>query len=256
MILKNKNDQNHQKIHTNVPLDPLRTYQKSLKLLLATYLCWLTSKFWKIWILKFPPLILTKFSRFYRSTMTSQVFCQKFPNENLAERLARSAHNLKVLGSIPGWEFFKSFFLLKFSFFQNNFMFCAILNKKYHCKCFLSLKNGNWCQKRTFQNVKISKILKSASTNLLQVATSNSFAMSSGGPKEHLCEFFWSCDDFYFQESKITPLILMRISFMVYVPSIYGVKLRFSSWPGTLLSHLLRFWKSIQGILFFCMHDI
>ena len=152
-------------------------------------------------------LILTKFSRFYRSTMTSQVFCQKFPNENLAERLARSAHNLKVLGSIPSWEFFKSFFLLKFSFFQNNFMFCAILNKKYHCKCFLSSKNGNWCQKRTFQNVKFSKILKSASTNLLQVATSNSFAMSSGGPKEHLCEFFWSCDDFYFQESKITPPI-------------------------------------------------
>ena len=139
--------------------------------------------------------------------MSSQVFCQKFPNENLAERLARSAHNPKVLGSFLGWEFFKSFFLLKFNFFQNNFMFCAILNIKHHYKCFLSLKSGNWCQKRAFENVKISKILKSASTNLLQVATSNSFAMSSGGPKEHLREFFWSWDDFYFQESKITPLM-------------------------------------------------
>ena len=88
-------------------------------------------------------LILTKFSRFYRSTMTSQVFCQNFPNENLAERLAHLAHNLKVLSSIPGREFFKSFFLFKFGFFQNNFMFCAILNIKHHYKCFLSLKNGN-----------------------------------------------------------------------------------------------------------------
>ena len=52
---------------------------------------------------------------------------------------------------------------------------------------------------------RFSKILKSASTNMLQVATSNSFDMSSGGPKEHLCEFFGGFDHFYFSGSKITP---------------------------------------------------
>ena len=52
---------------------------------------------------------------------------------------------------------------------------------------------------------KFSKILKSASTNMLQVATSNSFDMSSGGPKEHLCEFLGGFEHFYFRGSKITP---------------------------------------------------
>ena len=40
---------------------------------------------------------------------------------------------------------------------------------------------------------------------MLQVATSNSFDMSSGGPKEHLCEFLGGFEHFYFRGSKITP---------------------------------------------------
>ena len=73
-------------------------------------------------------------------------------------------------------------------------------------------RNESNSQRQEISKIKIFKILRSASLNLLQVAMSIPFDMSSGCAKENLCSFFCSSDDFYFGGSKITHLNLQPLA--------------------------------------------
>ena len=70
----------------------------------------------------------------------------------------RLPHNLKVLGSIPGKEFFESFFVLKCTFLQNDFMFHDNnINIKNSYESFWSVKNVIDDLREHFKMSKFSK---------------------------------------------------------------------------------------------------